>query len=330
MKNENRCFLDNLPKKYGIGINKDKLVIDWGKCIGMDVEFIYKGIKGMITILNYSSKTRKIDILYGETMFTIQSSHLLSCELRQIFTIWECARWMCDLGVSEEDAKAYTVSSGKRINVTCPNCGNNKNILISSINSRKSISCNCDDKRSYPEKFMGDILMQLGVKFETEVTTSTFSWCNNRRYDFYIPSLNVIIETHGGQHYKNNKRGRTLEEEQENDRYKRELALANGIEHYIELDCRYSELEYIKNSILNSKLNELFDLSKVDWHKCEEFAIKYNLIKDVCEYWNKRDYLASTNDLANIFKVSKGIIRSCLSKGDALGWCKYDTKEEIK
>ena len=48
-------------------------------------------------------------------------------------TIWDKARWMCDLGVSEEDAKSYMPQSNKSINVTCPLCGRVKKIKISNI-----------------------------------------------------------------------------------------------------------------------------------------------------------------------------------------------------
>ena len=49
----------------------------------------------------------------------------------------------------------------------------------------------------------------------------------------------------------------------------------------IVIDCKYSELNYIKRNILDSRLNEIFDLSIIDWLKCEEFykemLKKYNI-----------------------------------------------------
>ena len=53
-------------------------------------------------------------------------------------------------------------------------------------------------------------------------------------YDFYIPELEAIIEVHGSQHYGQGFEkvgGRTLEEEQINDRLKEDLAKQNGIKH---------------------------------------------------------------------------------------------------
>lgn len=241
------------------------------------------------------------------------------------------APWMMKW-ISEEDAESHTKGSGEKINVTCPDCSNKKRMRIDLIYNGKSISCTCSDGISYPEKFMISMMSQIGINFKTQVTRTVFDWCD-KRYDFYIPSLNMIIETHGIQHYEETRRNgaRTLEEEHENDRLKKELALNNGIEHYIELDCRHSNLEYIKNSILNSDLSKLFDLSKIDWLKCEEFSLK-NIVKEVCDYWNNKDEWETTYTIANnnewgISGIST-IIRY-LKIGSELGWCNYNPKEEM-
>ena len=117
-----------------------------------------------------------------------------------INTIWDKARWMCDLGVSEEDAKKYTRSSGKKIKVTCPECGNKKNIRISDICNYKSICCSCGDGTSYPEKFMISLLNQLGIEFETQYSPNYLKGEEGERRkfsDFYLPSYKVVVETDG-------------------------------------------------------------------------------------------------------------------------------------
>lgn len=251
----------------------------------------------------------------------------------EINSIWITDRWMCNLGVSEKDAKKYTRGSGKKITVKCPDCGNKKEIPIDSIRGYKSINCVCGDSYSYPEKFTIYILNQLGVDFKTQLNKTIFDWCDKYRYDFYLPNYNVIIEVHGKQHYTNGFNGvggKTVEEEQMNDKIKKELAINNGIkdENYIVIDCRYSELDYIKNSIINSKLNELFDLSKVDWIKCEEFALK-NIVKEVCSYWNDNNDNLTTGDLARFFKLSPNTVTKYLKKGSKLGWTLYNPKQEM-
>lgn len=247
-----------------------------------------------------------------------------------INTIYDTDPWMMDLGVSEEDAKGCVRSSNKSIKVTCPNCGSIKKISPYVIYRTKSIGCKCGDGTSYSEKFVNCILSQLNVKFITQLSKSNFLWCKNYKYDFYIPKHNIVIETHGEQHYKKaNGFRRTLEEEQENDKIKKELALSNKIEYYIIIDCRKSELEWIKNNILNSELNKLFDLSNINWLKCEEFALK-NIVKEVCEYWNNKNDEESTTDLGKIFGYDRTTIRNYLKKGTKLGWTSYDSEVEAK
>ena len=209
---------------------------------------------------------------------------------------------MCDLGLSEEDAKTHTKGSNDKVFVICPHCGEKKEIVISNLCNNKSICCSCGRGVSYPERFMMSVLDQLNIEYIFQLTKTTFDWCGDKKYDFYIPLTKSVLETHGMQHYKWTGRGRTLEEEQENDRIKYELALQNGIkeEEYIVIDCRYSDKEWIKNNILKSKLNELFDLSKVDLEKCEEFAL-CNLVKSVCDYWNDKKDWESATDLEKIF-----------------------------
>lgn len=192
-----------------------------------------------------------------------------------INTIWDTDKWMCSLGVSEEDAKKYSHSSSEKVTVTCPNCSKQKKITLNKIYNRKSISCICKSNISYPEKFMIELLEQLNISYAKDYRPN---WSCNRRYDFYLTDHNIIIETHGNQHYTRygfkSLGGKTLEEEQENDEFKKTLALENKINDYIVIDCRKSELEWIKRSILNSNIGELFDLSKVNWNRCEQKALE--------------------------------------------------------
>ncbi|WP_297419194.1 hypothetical protein [Clostridium sp.] len=231
---------------------------------------------------------------------------------------------------NKDDAYKYSCNSGKKISFTCPKCGDKKKKVIQKVHIRGFFCDKCGDSKSYPEKIVFNILEQLQLKFEIQ---KKFIWSKNKIYDFYFKINNeqYIIETHGMQHYKETKigrgKGRTLEEEQENDKSKKNLALANGIkeENYIIIDCRYSTLEWIRDNdcgILNSKLNELFDLSKIDWLKCHEFACN-SLVKTVCNLWNSG--IKNTLEISKIIKLHRGTITRYL-KGTELGWCDYDAK----
>lgn len=277
----------------------------------------------------------------------IEESHLLNyggcnacCKSPQkvvlgINTIWDKARWMCDLGVSKEDAKKLPPNYNKKIKVICPNCGKEKYTSPNAIHSNKSICCSCGDGTSYPEKFVISLLNQLNINYITQYSPN---WSNNKRYDFYfeLDNKKYIIETHGLQHYTENgfnaHKENRLRNERQNDKYKKEIALTNGINTYIELDCRKSKLEYIKNSIINSELNKTFDLSNIDWLKCEEFALN-NRIKEVCDYWklhnNENNEELTTGDLGKIFNLNSATISNYLKRGNYFNWCNYNAKEEM-
>lgn len=235
--------------------------------------------------------------------------------------------WIEKYGISEYDAITHAPSSGKKINVICGNCNKGKLISIDKIYNNNSISCNCGDGISYPEKFMESVLKQLKVEYKTQLNKSTFEWCGDKRYDFYLPEYNCIIETHGIQHYIQSNRGVSILEEQANDLYKYNLAIANNINNYIIIDCRKSDMEWIKNSILNSYLDNMFNLSLIDWDKAEKYALS-SKVWEVCEYWNYKEGWKTTTNLAYYFGLCSSTINKYLKIGVKHGWCDYDAKEE--
>lgn len=247
-------------------------------------------------------------------------------------TIWDKARWMCDLGVSEEDAKKYMPNSTKPINVKCIHCGKIKSISPHDIFKNNSIGCNCGDSVSYPEKFMFNMLTQLGIDFIWQLTKTNFKWCSKYKYDFYfaINEEEYIIETHGEQHYEKSRSYMSLEKNIKNDRIKYELAIKNGIkpENYIVIDFRYSNLKWGRENIINSRLNQIFDLTNINWEECNMYAIKSNKIKESCDVWNNRKYNESVSTIAKQIGMDRNILRKYLKKGSELGLCDYDPLEE--
>lgn len=229
--------------------------------------------------------------------------------------------------VHTEDSLKYSVSSDKKVLMKCPDCGFEKNMMIHTLSSQGFSCPKCGDGVSYPEKFMFSLLEQLKLDFKPQLNKANFDWCDKYKYDFYIPSLNIIIETHGLQHYEQTRRkgARTLKEEIENDRTKQELALTNGIkkENYIVIDCRKSELEFIKDNIITSRLSNIFDLSKIDWLKCHEYACS-SRVKEVCDLWENG--MNDTIKIADKLKIGKTTVNRYLNAGVNLGWCKYIKK----
>lgn len=252
-----------------------------------------------------------------------------------INTIWDTDRWMCDLGVSEEDAKSHTKGSDAKVIVKCPYCGKEKDISLSNLYRTKSIGCICGDGFSYPEKFMSEVLNQLGVDYKFQLSKAIFDWCEDYRYDFYFEYCNkkCIIETHGEQHYRQiSGRWSSLYDIQLNDYLKEKCAIDNGIDEYITVNCMKSEKDFIKRSIsTNTKLIKLFGmetLNNIDWNLCEEFALS-NKVKEVCDQWNNKKESETTKDLSITLSLSRYSVIRYLKKGNELGFCEYNPKEEM-
>lgn len=247
--------------------------------------------------------------------------------------------------VDKEKAKTYTPSSHNYEDCKCPECGYVKNMRISNLNF-KGFKCDrCNDNISYPNKFLASFLNQLMdnnliLNYELE---KTFKWSNNKRYDAFIVLNNgqtLIIEAHGNQHFgyknihnKTFKNGtKTLQEEQRNDADKCWLAYKNGIDNYVQLDCRESNLDFIKTSIENSIIGSLLTLSKVNWEECNSFATSSFLLK-VCNYWEenkKQNPNLSTKDVGEYFKMNRFTIIKYLKQGGKLGFCTYNPKQEME
>lgn len=211
--------------------------------------------------------------------------------------------------VTYEDMYKISPKSHNKFYFKCDSCkrSSHKKPLYS---IRQEYRCKyCSDGISIPEKFVGNTLQRLNIKFETH---KRFKWSDNKEYDFYIPSLNMIIETHGLQHYKRSfeklsGRARTLEEEQANDKYKKELAITNGIENYIIVDCRYSKLDWLKENTIK-ELSLYFDLSNVIWSNIWKESQKSLVAKVLQMYENGM----SVDEISDSIKLSKYTISEYL------------------
>ena len=229
--------------------------------------------------------------------------------------------------LTKEQMKTYTPHSEKLIQVKCPQCHEIVQTTPKLIYNYGHLSCMCQDGKSYPNKFMCAVIKQLNIDFIIEYCPK---WSNRKRYDIYIPKLNCIIENHGKQHYEAvfKNFGITLEDEQKNDKYKKELAFNNNVEYYIEIDCRNSKWEWIKNSIMNSELPSLlsFKETDIDWIKCDEFATN-SLMVEVAKLWNQN---YSLQDITNTIPLAKSTIRRYLKKATEKNWCNYNPQLEQK
>lgn len=156
---------------------------------------------------------------------------------RRIDTIEFVTKSLAVHGAQYNYSNSVYVSSNKPITIEC---GLHGPFTVARaekhyMNAQGCPHCVSVEASSTPERIIADVMDALGVPFFKEYT---FDECrsptSNRklRFDFYVPSKNVLIEFHGEQHFKKNKmmhKGDKFERMQEHDRIKAEYALKEGI-----------------------------------------------------------------------------------------------------
>lgn len=220
------------------------------------------------------------------------------------------------------DAERVTLKSGKRIDFKCIKCGYEKIMPVSNFMNQGFCCDLCSNKHSLPERFIRSVIKELSLQYEPH---KTFNWSNRKQYDFYIPSLNMIIEAHGIQHYEQSNRGRSLKEEQENDILKKKIAKENGIEHYVSIDCRYSSFEWLTKNIEKS-LNKYISLD-INYKKIWENIYEEDVLL-YWEAWNNRGENDTTTSIAKHFSINVQLLVKYLKIGADIERCNYNPKEE--
>ena len=237
---------------------------------------------------------------------TINSIHALNSNIEKFLA-------------DKNDAIKYSPYSDKKVLCKCPDCGKQSFQRCGKL-SYYGLGCSCGDGFSYPEKFIFNMLNQLRINFKSQYRFEG----SLLRYDFYLQDYGVILEVNGEQHYKQ----KWDRNETENDIKKKEFAISCGVneEKYIVLDCRESNLEFIKQSILKSELNKFVDCNFVDFTKCAEFASN-NLVKQASKLWNEGCNIKAISDKLCIHKHT---VILYLKQGNDVGWCNYKAGDDIK
>lgn len=247
-----------------------------------------------------------------------------------INSLWDTNPEIAEMLEDKEEGKIYSYKSTKKTNFICPNCYSLvKNKKIQYV-VKHGLPCQkCSDGISYPMKFVTCMFNQLNVSYETEVVF------NNWIFDFhgrdYKPRYDIvfskyIVEVDGAIHMKkHSKSTMPIEDIKYIDFNKDQLAIKNGYE-MIRIDCYNSNQDYISNNILNSKLNDIFDLSKIDWLECHKYAIS-SKVKEVCDYWNKLETPSVTQVFTDL-KMPRITVQRWLKQGSLIWMCNYNAYEE--
>lgn len=128
------------------------------------------------------------------------------------------------------------------------------------------------------------------------------------------------------QHYKDCSWFKNVEEVRRNDKDKYDNAICH-VDHYIVIDARYSLPDYIKNSICNSLISEYFDLSIIDWGKCNLDA-NTSLIIKAAELWNSGMHDAS--QISEQLKIVNGTTLNYLESAAYSGLCDFNREQYRK
>ena len=232
--------------------------------------------------------------------------------------------WMVKYFKNQEEAYCYTWGSHKKTLFRCPVCGDEKLMTIKNLYYQGFKCHKCDSEISFPNRVARSLLETLQIDYIPEYSPQ---WCGKYAYDFYFKYNNkeYIVEMdgslgHGNSDFKHKQDVIGLQR----DKIKDDLASEHNLD-MIRIDCKKSEIEYIKKNIISSKLSEIFDLSQIDW---DEVFVKAtdNLFLQICDYYNQ-GHIAK-KDLCDKFKVSNSTIVKALHVCNDLGLCVYN--QEIR
>lgn len=229
-----------------------------------------------------------------------------------------------------DDGYRYTYGSSKKVYFVCPDCNTILTKKVAAV-SLMGLHCDCcSDGISYPNKFARALLSELPI--DTVNYEWQPDWAKPYLYDNYFEYNNkqYILEMDGGLgHGCYTYNSQDIDEIGiKRDAIKDDLAKANGI-HVIRIDCNYgfnyNRFEYIKNNILNSELDKIVDLSKINWSLCHKQALTSLVVKTATLY--NEGYAVS--EISQFLGHVSGTITRWLKQAKLAGLCDYN-KDETK
>lgn len=339
------CFIGSL-----IGVEKKEYLRNWkykykinesvGSCTIIDRKVEFDGKKhlkyykykcnqcGFDCGEHYYNKKFQKEVWFAENTITSLTKKCSCCSGRRIVvginSISDTNPEMTQYFEDRNDANIYSKGSNELVSIKCPHCGYIRKKRIDAL-INNGFSCpKCGDGFSYPNKFMLNLLVQLNIGFLDEYMPG---WLNGRRFDFYIPKLKIIIEMDGGLGHGRRTMGNiTSEESLEIDQWKDKKAQEHKLK-VVRIDSVKSELEYIKNNILNSELVRYLNLKNVNWNECDIFA-KGSLYTDIVNYYNKTN--DSTINISNKFNVSQNTVIRYLKYANKNNLCVFEPQSNMK
>lgn len=221
--------------------------------------------------------------------------------------------------VNQSEGYRYHIGSAAKLDWICPNCGSIvRSKSVNKVVSRGIPCVVCSDGTSKPEKIVASALTQSGIRFESQ---KLFEWSGKRRYDFYLPDHNIIIEVNGSQHYGfgfKNISGVSLEKQIAIDNEKRERAIKNGIINYIIIEAMQTSAAHIVPQ-LECSLKKCNVHTTIDISICESDSMQSDVIK-AANLWKQG---MQTGDISHALGKSASAVIRYLKTAAAAGICDY-------
>ena len=325
--NYKRIDLSGLPRLKGFGTK-----IDWKRSVGYRIPFCCENVTGYINVVEVmecvgGKRYIKITIdKYAPTPVKIRTDYLQNGNINDLVynKIVDARPDLIKYLDNPDDAYIYSYASTKPMNVHCPICGYKKQFDAAHL-STQGFGCPiCGDGVKYPNKFISELLDQLGIDYTREATKKhkDLFWAEDFRYDFYFKQNNqkILIEADGGFH--------RYAEQQERDICKDLLAQQNGF-MLIRIDCDYktnNRFDYIKEHIIKSELSKLLNLNRVDWRRCDKKALS-GLTYEACLLWNEGK---SIQEIARTLNVCIQTVAKYLKRCRDVGLCPSYNKQESR
>ena len=220
--------------------------------------------------------------------------------------------------------------SSKRIEIFCPECNNIFTRQVMNIFNRSAVCPKCSCGRSFPNRIGSAILNYFNMDYIPE---KTFDWAisengNSLKYDFFLTKFNCILELDGGQHKKFipkfHKNKFEYEKQVRRDLLKENLALENGIEAFIRVDCADISFEEIANRIFENITKFLDNKSFTKSDYLLIFKQCFNPIDfdGVIECFEK--YHIKPKQISDLYNVPYEKVYDILKTANALGICNYN------
>lgn len=219
-----------------------------------------------------------------------------------------------------KDAYGNSKGSHNIIMIKCPYCGHEQPMQVKNL-VNQGFKCHvCDSGISFPNRLARVLLKELPI--ENWVCEYHPEWSNGKIYDNYFEyqGNKYILEMDGGLGHGNTDFKHHVDMAGLiNDNYKDNMAKQHNVD-VIRIDCKMSKFEYIKKNILDSKLADIFDLTKIDWNQCYLDSTD-NLTVKICDYY--RDTKASHKEIMNVFNVGYTTVSKSLKIGGEIGIIDY-------